>query len=273
MQSTPYIHHGNPQLNLIYRHFLFAAALVVQSNEFASLHKNPVYADTFQKAMSIMNYCAKSDPQASRLVYILTTFNHVIVSRAPGASSLRDNTSIATSANTPVPNTPTGAMSNSSNDPMANFFLSHSNAPVPVPGGNFNPTASQQQQHAQDLARRNSTNLTSAPSPSSGVMQTAITPTTSAAGDLLPDAEWFHFDSLWDNWATPGNGSGATGAAPAVTDPALFNDSTLNNFDVPVTTSAFATPPIPPSQQPDARFNGSGGGMQIPLYPMMRFTE
>lgn len=253
-------------------HFLFAAALVVMSSEFASLHKNPAYAETFQKAMSVTNYCAKSDPQAGRLVYILTTFNHVIVTRNPAVSTtLPDPPS--------VPNTPTGNISNSSNDPMANFFLSHPpNPSIPTsnPGSAaFAPITSQAQQpqapQPPNLPRRNSNNI--APSPSPSNMPSAPTPTASAGGDMLSDAEWFHFDNLWEAWAPlSGPGNGATTAA-AVTDPALFNDTSLNNFGVSgdAPTPTFATPSMPPGTM-DGRFNGSGG-MQVPLYPMMRFTE
>lgn len=246
------------------RHFLFAATLVVLSSEFASLHKNPAYADTFQKAISIMTYCAKSDPQANRLLYILTTFNHVIVARQPAIPPiLRDLPS--------NPNTPIGTSGNSPNDPMANFFLSHPlNTTSAVPTSNpasatFTPTSSHTQHpqgvQAPTLSRRNSANV-SGPSPSPGIMA---------------DAEWFHFDSLWENWAAPGaSTSAASASTAAVTDPALFNENSLNSFDVsgPPGGSTFATPPMAPTQM-DGRFNGGapGGGMPIPLYPMMRFTE
>lgn len=202
-------------------HFLFAAALVVQSNEFASLHKNPSYGETYQQALSIMTYCAKTDPQASRLVYIMTTFHNVIVARAPASSSLRDPSSI--------PNTPAGAGGSlvSTPDPMANFFLSHStptntaaaqqqqqhHAPTSAPasssgGGAFDPALSVPPPHHQHhqpqapqapggLLRRDSANTngppTCGPSPSPGMMPTALTPTTSSTGgDPLIDAEWFH---------------------------------------------------------------------------------
>lgn len=267
------------------RHFLFAAALVVMSSEFASLHNNAAYAETFQKAMSVMDYCSKSDPQANRLVYILTTFNHVIVRTEPAsASSLQE---LPLPSIPSVPNTPTGAMSNSSNDPMANFFLSHPINPVIVttnPASSTFTTTSSHMQHPQapqvpTISRRDSISV-SVPSPSPSGMPSALTPTTSAAGDFVADAEWFHFDSLWENWAAPGAGAGsgptATSSTAAVTDPALFNDTTLNSFDISGGTtggSAFATPPMP-SVQMDARFNGtSQGGMQVPLYPMMRFTD
>lgn len=263
---------------------------MVLSSEFASLHNNVAYADTFQRAMSIMDYCAKSDPQANRLVYILTTFNHVIVRRDPGTAAALGDLHSSTLHDIPsVPNTPTGAMSNSSNDPMANFFLSHpTNTAVPTSNpasATFNSSSAQPQQpqgsQLPSASRRGSTSVTG-PAPSPGVMPSAPTPTTPNTGEFVADAEWFHFDALWENWAVPGVGTGPATASSvaAVTDPALFSDTPLNTFDVSGSAAdgaAFATPPVP-SEQMDARFSGvaSGapqGAMQVPLYPMMRFTD
>lgn len=297
------------------RHFLFAAALVVQSNEFASLHKNPAYGETYHQALSIMTYCAKTDPQASRLVYIMTTFHNVIVSRAPASSSLRDPSSI--------PNTPSaGGALVSTPDPMANFFLSHStpttapaqqqhhaptSAPAPASSSSstFDPSLSMPPHHhphqpqAPGLHRRDSANTnnpppTCGPSPSPGMMPTALTPTTSSTGGdpLSMDSEWFHFDTLWENWAaTPQPAppaqqpphqqqhqqqQQAQAHGPGLADPALFGDPALGGFDVSGSGgggggaggpgSAFATPPLPGSQQ-------NGGAMNVPLYPMIRFAE
>lgn len=297
---------------------------MVQSNEFASLHKNPTYGETYQQALSIMTYCAKTDPQASRLVYIMTTFHNVIVSRAPASSSLRDPSSI--------PNTPSGGGAGggislvSTPDPMANFFLSHSTptattaaatqqhpaptsapaAPASSSSSTFDPALSIQPHHHQHtphhhhqpqppsaLHRRDSANTnpaTCGPSPSPGMMPSALTPTTSSTGgDPLIDAEWFHFDTLWENWAatpqpqpgqqgpTPSAGGGAQAAQQQqqqqLADPALFGDPALGAFDVSGGPgggsgpgSAFATPPLPGGQQGSA-------GMNVPLYPMIRFAE
>lgn len=296
---------------------------MVQSNEFASLHKNPSYGETYQQALSIMTYCAKTDPQASRLVYIMTTFHNVIVSRAPASSSLRDPSSI--------PNTPTGGATGggtlvSTPDPMANFFLSHStptatttaaahhHAPTSAPAppssssSTFDPALSSMPPHHHQthhqpqpppgLHRRDSANTnnpaTCGPSPSPGMMPTALTPTTSSTGGdpLGMDAEWFHFDTLWENWAAtpqpapaqpqqPQQPQGSGTAAQQhqqqqLADPALFGDPALGGFDVSGTpggggggggpNSAFATPPLPGTQQ-------AGSGMNVPLYPMIRFAE
>ncbi|KAI7782959.1 fungal specific transcription factor [Diaporthe eres] len=308
-------HEGNylPQRDPFIIHFLFAATLVVQSNEFASLHENPSYGETYQQALSIMTYCAKTDPQASRLVYIMTTFHNVIVSRAPATSSLRDPSSI--------PNTPSGGAASggtlvSTPDPMANFFLSHStpttaatqhhaptSAPAPASSSSstFDPALSMPPHHHHQpqapqppgLHRRDSANTnnppTCGPSPSPGMMPNALTPTTSSTGgDPLIDAEWFHFDSLWENWAAtpqpppaqpqPPSSAGAPSQQhqqqqQQLADPALFGDPAMGGFDVSGPSgggggpgSAFATTPLPGTQQ-------GSGGMNVPLYPMIRFAE
>lgn len=222
-----------------------------------------------------MSYCAKSDPQANRLVYILTTFNHVIVGRKPLGAPIPYPEPEA------VPNTPTGSMSNSSNDPVANFFLSHPPSQMPPvatsapASATFTPTSQAQNSQGRPLSttvpRRDSVDV-SGPSQSPGVLQTALTPTTSAAGDLMNDPDWFHFDTLWETWA-PGTSAPAPSSVAAVTDPALFNGNPLSSFEGagPGGPSPFAPPEVPG----DGRFNGNGvnGGMQVPLFPLMRFSE
>ena len=69
-----YLSRRNPAV--IY--FLFAATLVILSNEFAELYRVDASDTCIVNAISIMNYCAESDAQASRLVYILSTFRDVV---------------------------------------------------------------------------------------------------------------------------------------------------------------------------------------------------
>ncbi|KAF2845843.1 hypothetical protein T440DRAFT_472321 [Plenodomus tracheiphilus IPT5] len=59
-------------------YFLFAATLVILANEFAGLYKVDASDACMLNAVTIMNYCAESDPQASRLVYILSSFRDVV---------------------------------------------------------------------------------------------------------------------------------------------------------------------------------------------------
>jgi hypothetical protein len=69
-----YLSRRNPAV--IY--FLFAAALVVLANEFASLYRVDAPDTCIANSINIMSYCAESDQQASRLVYILSSFRDVV---------------------------------------------------------------------------------------------------------------------------------------------------------------------------------------------------
>jgi hypothetical protein len=67
-----------PQRNPFVIYFLFAAALILMSNEFALLYVNSAADQCIRNAINIMGYSAQTDPQASRLLYILTTYWDVI---------------------------------------------------------------------------------------------------------------------------------------------------------------------------------------------------
>ncbi|KAL5372530.1 hypothetical protein DPSP01_013424 [Paraphaeosphaeria sporulosa] len=69
-----YLSRRNPAV--IY--FLFAAALVVLANEFAGLYRVESPDACIANSITIMSYCAESDQQASRLVYILSSFRDVV---------------------------------------------------------------------------------------------------------------------------------------------------------------------------------------------------
>ncbi|KAH0527899.1 hypothetical protein TsFJ059_002822 [Trichoderma semiorbis] len=63
-----------PRRNPFILYFLFAAALIILSNEFAGLYENEQYADSMRSAINIMEYCAVVDVQAQRMLYILKSF-------------------------------------------------------------------------------------------------------------------------------------------------------------------------------------------------------
>ncbi|ROW13046.1 hypothetical protein VPNG_05959 [Cytospora leucostoma] len=154
-----------PQRDPFVIHFLFAAALVVQSSEFGALHKRPGYADTYQKALMVMSYCAKTDPQAGRLVYIMTTFHNMIVARAPAGSSLHDPSSL--------PSTPHDAFSSQPLQPQQMQQQRSQSLSQPQP----------------DLDRSGSANLTGGPSTSSpGIMPTVGAGQAFATPPIPPDA-------------------------------------------------------------------------------------
>ena len=86
-----YLSRRNPAV--IY--FLFAATLVILANEFAGLYRVDASDTCILNAINSMNYCAESDQQASRLVYILSAFRDVVAQqRMRRKQSQSDNTSL-----------------------------------------------------------------------------------------------------------------------------------------------------------------------------------
>lgn len=61
---------------------MFAATLIILSNEFACLYKNKHYAESISNAINILKYCAASDAQAQRLLFIVTSFRSVVEEQA-----------------------------------------------------------------------------------------------------------------------------------------------------------------------------------------------
>ena len=68
-----------PQRNPIVMYFLFAAALVLLSNDFSQLYVNPGVELCIRQSITIMTYCAETDPQASRLLFIMSSFREVVI--------------------------------------------------------------------------------------------------------------------------------------------------------------------------------------------------
>jgi hypothetical protein len=71
-----------PRRNPFAIYFLFAAALIMLSNEYAMLYRNDLAEQCIRNSINIMAYCAEIDPQASRLLYILSTFREVVLEQS-----------------------------------------------------------------------------------------------------------------------------------------------------------------------------------------------
>jgi hypothetical protein len=85
-----YLSRRNPAV--IY--FLFAATLVVLANGFSGLYKNDGFELVVTNSINIMNYCAESDQQANRLVYILSTFRDVVTQQRMRRRNQADNSTL-----------------------------------------------------------------------------------------------------------------------------------------------------------------------------------
>ena len=67
---------------------MFAAALIILSNEFAALYENPEAEGAVRSAISILRYCAAEDKQAERVTFIVETFHQANVHRPATARRL-----------------------------------------------------------------------------------------------------------------------------------------------------------------------------------------
>lgn len=96
-----YLQRRNPFV--IY--FLFAAALIVLSNEFANLYYNAAAESSIENAITILSYCAESDSQAPRLLHILLALRDVVANKQGSQSLHPPNLAppMSTTTQTPFP--------------------------------------------------------------------------------------------------------------------------------------------------------------------------
>jgi hypothetical protein len=153
-----YLSRRNPAV--IY--FLFAATLVILANELSGLYRVDASDTCIVNAISIMNYCAESDQQASRLVYVLSAFRDVVAQqRMRRKRNMTDNTTLP-SISSQLYGTPqqaganVGGLANSTNPMSANAHLHQ--VPIHIyPGMETAPlnstSAACQQNHAHTLSQ------------------------------------------------------------------------------------------------------------------------
>lgn len=184
------------------RHSVFAAGLVVLSNQFASLYNSPDADTAIESCISILRYCAEHDAQAARVTYIVETFREANLGRCMWEDKYAF----------PGRKVPTiiPLSSNPHHDPVAHFFARSKNGLGPPPilttGGKLS--------HSMPAAHP----LTLPPMVPSVLQQpspdaTGASPVHSSvisAGmhgmDAMGQEVEFHFDSLWPTWHPP-NGS------------------------------------------------------------------
>ncbi|KAH8673903.1 hypothetical protein BX600DRAFT_509127 [Xylariales sp. PMI_506] len=82
--SANYLSQSNPFVI----HFVFAAGLVILSNEFALLYHNPEAETAIKSCMTILNYCAERDAQAKRVSHIIKKFHESNTRQPPPAGKL-----------------------------------------------------------------------------------------------------------------------------------------------------------------------------------------
>lgn len=292
MSPTLPFQNSAPRLTSRISYFLFAASLIILSNEFFGLFNVESYEARIGHAISVMKYCAGSDPQAKRLLYILTEFRAVVTEK--GQSTSRDSTYTAPK----ISSTPS-----SNFDPMTNLTgvydtLSRSNSTYDLPPVGGDPKLSNLTRH-NSLASMAVPTLSEASSSRSsargskvdatGMQLSGITPPHSNSASMssqnvdyyramptpgataleptepLGDTSVIDFDSFW-HWSLNGmNGTGppiaGAGGIPVV--------PVSNGFANPMGSS------FPAFSMNGTGHNGNGGmamNGNIPMYPPSNFV-
>ncbi|KAB5570143.1 fungal-specific transcription factor domain-containing protein [Coniochaeta sp. 2T2.1] len=288
------------QRNPFVLYFLFAASLIILSNEFFGLFNVEVYETRIENAIAIMRYCAETDPQANRLLYILTEFRAVVAEK--GQSPRRDSLNTAPK----ISSTPSSTF-----DPMANLTgvydtLSRSTSAYDVPSMSepklsnltrHNSLASmavpalseassshssvlgvgsskldmqqqlsgttppQSSHHSTSLSSQNVNEYYSRPNLSTpNPAATLQTPT-----DPIGDGSEIDFDSFW-HWSL--NGMSGTGAPMGASGSGIPVVPASNGF-----TNAMGGPSFPAFSLNPAGQNGMGGlNGNIHMYPPSNFV-
>ncbi|KAI1175995.1 fungal-specific transcription factor domain-containing protein [Nemania sp. FL0916] len=190
-----------PQCNPFVIHCVFAAALIVLSNEFALLYHNPDARKSIDSAISILRFCSQNDKQAERVSYIVESFDKANEQRTAKRPYLPGR-------KTPV--LPTLSQ-NINFDPIGHFFRSGHRETIAV------TTSSAYGPGETVLIATDPSSITAMPiipsamqqpSPEGSVsMNSGITGAGMAQGvDVLSggDSE-FDLDTLWDYWHTGPN--------------------------------------------------------------------
>ncbi|KAF2972863.1 hypothetical protein GQX73_g816 [Xylaria multiplex] len=191
-----------PQCNPFVIHCVFAAALIVLSNEFASLYHNPDARISINSATSILRFCSQNDKQAERVLYIVDSFDKAIEQRTSKRLYLPGR-------KTPILST---LSQNRGLDVMCHFFRSEQREAIPT---NSTPTFKEETVLvATALPPISSMPMIpptmQQPSPDGSVSLSSGMATTASMTQGVEtlsggDAE-FDLDSLWDGW---NNGSHA----------------------------------------------------------------
>ncbi|KAL7626305.1 hypothetical protein AAE478_003076 [Parahypoxylon ruwenzoriense] len=197
-----------PQCNPFVIYFVFSAALIILSNEFASLYHNPDADSSIASAVKILNYCGQKDVQAKRVCYIIETFHSANVDRPRTAKKIalpgRKIPTISTLSQT------------FQHDPISHFFhrvklerqqdLYMVDTPAMKDRQMVNVTTvpsessmrSMMPQTLQQPSPEGSASL------NSGVAATGMVP---GVDPLSGGESEFDFDSLWNGWPPPSTGS------------------------------------------------------------------
>lgn len=189
-----YLQRRNPFV----MYFLFAAALIILSNEFFNLYHNESAESSIENTITILSYCAEVDPQAQRLVHILLALRDVVTNKQRSQTLRAPNPPppMPTTTHTPFPDmSPRPPFSQPS--PLSVVNTSSITNPIPLipPTTTLDPA---QQPPPSALAQTRHGSFSSIPDLNTSNHPPAV---HSSDDSSAPD-EQIDFDALWQ-WSTP----------------------------------------------------------------------
>ncbi|KAI1426072.1 fungal-specific transcription factor domain-containing protein [Xylaria sp. FL1777] len=220
-----------PQCNPFVIHCVFAAALIVLSNEFASLYHNPDAQTSISSAISILRFCSQNDKQAERVLYIVESFHKANEQRTSAKRLYLPGRKI------PILST---LSQNSNFDIMRHFFRLEQHEAIPA-------TTTSTFSGEAGLVASAAPPISSMPMIPSAVQQSSPDENVSMNGGMTTTAgvaqgvdtasgcdSEFDLNSLWDGWINSSN-------APTAIHP--HHPSTFGSYGL----GSSHIPPVGPS--------------------------
>lgn len=235
-----------PRCNPFIIYFVFAAALIILSNEFASLYHNPDADNSIRSALLILEYCGQIDVQAKRVSYIIKTFHEANIQRPSEAKKVhlpgRKIPTVCTVSQT-FPH-----------DPMSPFFHHVKTERQDIFMGDLSPSKERQMlgvpATSLDSAGRTMMPPTlQQPSPegsvslNGGIAAASMAPGMETLSGSDPE---FDFEILWQGW--PGASATGLGIPPPLHPAETFGSYGLQQPPMPHGNGLEPNvPPYPPS--------------------------
>lgn len=220
-----------PKIEPFVTHALFAAALIIFSNEFVYPSLSPLSKQAMANSITIMSYLGQMDPQAKKVAQILIDFRNVIIRQRRPSVSLSDPSSY--NDETPLEN-----VRQDFDDPSPAAFapvLNQGWLPIPaLPGATESPSIGSSMAHTTPLNLFDSPSMSHPPlAPDehsfSGLLDLTNTVLPSDSNPPSTNAdEAIEFDSIWGAWPPDTNyamcfGEGHNGSSTIGSD--NYNDT------------------------------------------------
>ncbi|KAI1808443.1 fungal-specific transcription factor domain-containing protein [Daldinia bambusicola] len=189
-----------PQCNPFVIYFVFSAALIILSNEFASLYRNPDADKSISSALIILQYCKEMDAQAERVLDIIENFHRANMEKQDTAKKIH----------LPGRKTPT-MLHTFQCDTVPPFFHTIKAEQQEFYTNDVAPTKERQiaglsTSTLEQAMRPMMAPMLQQPSPegsvslNSGIATASMAPGMEALGSNDPE---FDLDSLWQGWQHP----------------------------------------------------------------------